>query len=65
MKKRLLKKLQQLDWVDYSVNKLDKHSFTSGYSNGYVNGYYDVSKRLWVCLILLAVSIVFNITFFF
>lgn len=60
LKKILLQKLKEHDKVDYKNLNIDKHSYTSGYSNGFVQGFYTMNKWLIGILIILAVSLIFN-----
>jgi len=60
LKKILLQKLNEHDKVDYKNLNLDKHSYTSGYSNGFVQGFYLMRKWTIVILIILLVSLIFN-----
>lgn len=63
LKKTLLQKLKEHDKVDYKNLNLDKHSYTSGYTNGFVQGFYLVNKWMIGILIILLVSLV-SILFF-
>jgi hypothetical protein len=60
LKKILLQKLNKHDKVDYKKLNIDKHSYTSGYSNGFVQGFFLARKWIVGIVIVLAISLIFN-----
>lgn len=53
----LLKKIKELDTVQYDQINVDKNSFLSGYSNGFVSGFYFARKIIIILLIVLTISL--------